>query len=398
MKHEHEFPDDFIWGTATSSHQIEGNNKANDWWEFETNKPPNRKWPLEPSGIADDSYNRYEEDFDLCVKLNNNAVRLSIEWSRIESVEGKFDQKEIDHYKKVLKAAQDRGLKTFVTLHHFTTPLWLARKGGWTNFKTPKLFEKYAKKCAEEFGELVDTYLTINEPQVYILMGYWLGKWAPGKKNPLAGLFVEFNMHRAHNKAYKAIKSVREVPVGLVKNIVWYETHPHLKKKTDEIACKIINYLGRDFFIRPERKNVDLIGLNYYQTVHIKNLRPHTPKQYRSDMGWWINPKGLEKILVYLKKYDVPIYITENGLADAKDELRGQFIRGHLIACSKAIKQGANLKGYFHWSLIDNYEWSEGYWPRFGLVEIDRESNLERKPRMSFYYYADICKNNAVEN
>src|SRR3972149_10788937 len=135
--YKHTFPEGFLWGTATAAHQIEGNNTDSDWWHWEQNKPVKRMWPLEPSGIADDSYNRYEEDFDLCVKLNNNAVRISVEWARIEPEEGKFSQEEFEHYRKVLKAAKDRGLKTFVTLHHFTSPMWLAKKGGWTNFKTP---------------------------------------------------------------------------------------------------------------------------------------------------------------------------------------------------------------------------------------------------------------------
>jgi beta-glucosidase len=397
MIHSHEFPKSFIWGTATAAHQVEGNNTNSDWWKWEKDNVP-KGWPKEESGMADDSYNRYEEDFDLCKQLNNNAVRISIEWARIEPKEGSFDQEALDHYKKMLKAAQDRGLKTFVTLHHFTSPLWLAKKGGWTNLKTPKLFAHYAAKCEQEFGTLIDTYMTINEPQVLIMMGYIKGVWPPNKHNPFLGALAEINMQRAHNKAYKAIKKLRNVEVGLVKNIVWYETHPHKKNFLDELACSFINYLGRDFYIRPQRKNTDFIGLNYYFTFQVRKLKLHTPQQYRSDMGWWVNPKGLENILVYLKKYDVPIYITENGLADADDNLRGQFLRGHLIACSRAIEKGANLKGYFHWSLLDNFEWSEGYWPKFGLVEIDRENNLERKPRMSFYYYADVCKNNAVEH
>lgn len=398
MNHKHEFPKDFIWGTATAGHQVEGNNTNSDWWKWEKEKPPDRKWPLEPSTIAADSYNRYEQDFDLCAELNNNAIRISIEWARIEPEEGRFDQKEIQHYKKVLKAAQDRGLKTFVTLHHFTSPQWLTEKNGWANFKTPKLFARFAKKCEVEFGPLIDAYMTINEPQVYVMQSYWKGVWPPGKHNPLLGVLVELNMHKAHTLAYKAIKKLRDVDVGLVKNIVWYETHPHKKNFWDDMACRLINFLGRDFYIRPQRKDTDFIGLNYYFTFQVRKLKLHTPQQYRSDLGWWINPKGLENILVYLKKYDMPIYVTENGLADADDSLRGQFIRGHLIACSRAIKQGANLKGYFHWSLIDNYEWAEGFWPKFGLVEIDREHNLERKTRMSFYYYADVCKNNAVEH
>lgn len=398
MVHKHVFPKDFIWGTATSAHQTEGNNTNSDWWEWEQKNSKKKGWPREVSGIADDSYNRFEEDFDLCVKLNNNAVRISVEWARIEPSEGVFSEAEIEHYRRVLKAAKKRNLKTYVTLHHFTNPIWFSKKGGWTRLDTHVYFARYAKKCAESFGNLVDAYMTINEPQVLIYMGYFRGLWPPQKMNPFTALLVQYNMHKAHIKAYNAIKSIRSTPVAVNLNIVWYEKHPHVKNYWDFLASALLNFLGRDFYIRPVTRKVDFIALNYYTTIQIKNLRFVKPEKYQSDMGWWINPRGLENILVYLKRYKVPVYITENGIADAKDELRGQFIRGHLMACARALERGANLKGYFHWSLLDNYEWSEGYWPKFGLVEIDRKNNFERKPRMSFYYYADICKNNAVEH
>jgi len=394
--HRHTFPKDFLWGTATSAHQTEGNNTNSDWWYWEQNKPAKRKWPLEASGIANDSYNRYEEDFDLSVKLNNNAIRISVEWARIEPEEGKFNEEAFEHYRKVLKAAKDRGLKTFVTLHHFTSPMWLAKKGGWASFKTPNLFAKYAVKCVEAFDDLVDAYMTVNEPQVYSTYSHLIATWPPQKINPFLTGIVEIVMHLAHNKAYDAIKKVKNVDVGLTRNIVWYQTHPYRKNFLDELLCKLLNYLTRSLRIRPGRKNADFIGIDYYTSFYIKGLWPHAPAQYRSEVGWWVNPKGLEHILLQLNKYNIPIYVTENGLADADDKLRAQFIRGHLIACARAIKQGVNLKGYFHWSLMDNYEWHQGFWPKFGLVEIDRENNLERKPRMSFYYYANICKNNAV--
>ncbi len=202
------FPAHFLWGTATSAYQIEGNNSNTDWWYWENNKKRGQKYPLESSGLACDSYNRYEEDFDLCKELNNNAVRISVEWARIEPSEGKFDYREIAHYKKVLSAAKDRGLKTFVTLHHFTNPLWFYKKGGWTNIRSPHYFARYAKECAKEFGPLVDVYLTINEPQVYALMSYTVGKWPPNKSNLFLSLIVQLNLMSAHNEAYKKIKSV----------------------------------------------------------------------------------------------------------------------------------------------------------------------------------------------
>jgi len=398
MGYKYIFPSDFIWGTATSAHQTEGYNTNSDWWKWEVNKKANNEFPKEPSEIACDSYKRYKEDLDLCVELNNNAVRLSVEWARIEPEQGKFSQDQINHYKEVLKEAQKRGLKTFATLHHFTNPIWFADKGGWENFNSPKLFAEYAKKCAEEFGSLIDIYLTINEPQVYALNSYFSGTWPPNKRNQLSSLIVQINMMRAHRKSYSKIKKINpNYQVGIVKHLSWHETDPYSKSNPiDKTAVKILNFISRDFFLRPIKAKLDLIGINYYSTRRIENLKIKNPKDYVSDMGWWINPDGLEKLLVYLNSYKLPMYVTENGLADAQDKYRANFIKDHLISCGRALGQEALLKGYFYWSLIDNYEWHQGFWPKFGLVEIDRKNNLKRNPRKSFYYYSQICKNNEV--
>lgn len=390
------FPAHFMWGTATAAYQIEGNNSNTDWWYWENNKKRGQKYPLESSGLACDSYNRYEEDFDLCKKLNNNAVRISVEWARIEPSEGKFDYREIAHYKKVLSAAKDRGLKTFVTLHHFTNPFWFYKKGGWTNIRSPHYFARYAKECAKEFGALADVYLTINEPQVYALMSYTVGKWPPNKSNLFSSLIVQLNLISAHNEAYKKIKSAGKYTVGLVKQIVWYETFEQKPLFWDSWYAKIIYWLNCDFFLKFINKNLDVIGLNYYFTNQIKGLRSTHPKGMVSNLNWWINPDGLKNVLLHLKKYNLPIYITENGLADSQDRLREMFIKNMLTATYEAMQKGAQVKGYFHWSLIDNFEWHEGYWPKFGLVAIDRKT-LERKPRKSFYYYSKICNNNSLD-
>ena len=399
------FPKEFLWGTATSAYQIEGNNKNSDWWEWEyrdRRKDFNllihkSNWPLEPSLDACDSYNRYEEDFDLASNLNNNAIRIGLEWARIEPKQGEFDQNEIEHYKKVLQAAQDRGLKTFVTLHHFTNPIWFSKKHGWTNLGAPKMFAAYAKKCAEEFGEIADTFLTINEPQVYAFKSYLDAGWAPQKHNPISTLVVMMNFWRAHNKAYDAIKEISDIRVGIVKNISNFYTEARWFNLVDRIATKILYYLNAGFFLDRTKKRMDVIGLNHYFSNRIKFLRARNVDDKFSDLGWWLYPPGIKPILLDLKKYGVPVYITENGLADAKDEHRAWYIKEILKACAEAIEEGANLQGYFHWSLLDNYEWAEGFWPRFGLVEIDRTNNLQRKPRPSYYEYAKICENGTID-
>lgn len=397
MKQSFVFPDNFIWGTAVSSYQTEGDNKNSDWWEWEQNKKEGQKFPKEKSGIACDSYNRYEEDLDLCVKLNNNAFRLSLEWSRIEPKRNEFDKTEIEHYKKVLISAKHRNLKTFVTLHHFTVPIWFAKLGGWSNIFSPYIFAKYAKKCAEELGGLVDAFLTINEPQVYMLESHVRGIWPPNIKNLFLSFVVQLNLIKGHKLAFSNIKSVnKNYPVGIVKNIVWYEVTQSKFYFLDKLLSKFLYYVNCDFFIKPILSCLDLIGLNYYFTSRIECFKIKNPNNIVSDLNWWINPEGLKKVLIDLKRFALPIYITENGLADSHDILRQSFIENMLFSCYTAIKEGVDLRGYFYWSLIDNFEWHEGFWPRFGLVEIDRENNLARVPRRSFYYYADICKNNSI--
>jgi beta-glucosidase len=255
------------------------------------------------------------------------------------------------------------------------------------------MFAKYANKAAEELGDLTDAFITINEPQVYVLQSYTLGIWPPNKINPILSLLVQLRMAKGHRSAYKSIKSIDpDYKVGIVKNIVWYENHKHRFHPFDRLWRRFLYWLNGDFFLRMLRGENDFIGFNYYFTNRVKHLRLRNPNDWESDLGWWINPKGLYNILLDLKKYNVPIYITENGLADSKDKHRKKFIKEMLVECAKAIEKGAPLKGYFHWSLLDNYEWHHGFWPRFGLVEIDREDGLKRKSRESFYYYAKVCK------
>jgi beta-glucosidase len=389
------FPHGFLWGTAMSAHQTEGNGINCDWSEWEKRKKPSNKYPLEQSGIACDSYTRYEEDFELCKKLNNNCVRISLAWNRLEPKEDFFDMKEVEHYRKVLVCARDKGLKTFVTLHHFTNPTWFSKKGGWTTYSAPKTFADYAKFCARNFGDLTDYYITINEPQVYALMSYTNGTWPPNKRNPILSLICQINFIRAHKLAYRAIKAITDKPISIAKNIVWYDT-AHDGKFIDSVLAKFLFFLNCDFFLKPIKNYLDFIGVNFYFTTHFKNLQIHNKDDWLSDMGWWINPKGLENVLLALKKYRKPIVITENGTADSKDSFRTCFLTEMLTACHKAIKRGVDLHGYCHWSLIDNYEWHQGYWPKFGLVEIERYNNLKRTPRKSFYYYATICSRNEI--
>lgn len=392
------FPKGFLWGTASSAHQVEGNNIHSDWWHWETTKKPGQKWPLEPSGIACDFYHRYEEDFDLCQKMHNNAVRLSIEWARLEPEPGKFDRAEFAHYRKVLKAAKKRGLKTFVTLNHFTNPQWFSKRGGWTQWDAPQIFARYTKECVQELDKDIDAFITINEPDGNALQGYVTGKRYPGKKLNLVGALTAIaNYHRAHNAAARVIKSLTNTPVGIVKNIGWFEARPGKSCFWDRWLARFCLWLTCDYLIGKIHKNLDFLGYNHYFTIQFSYGLPSFPAGPRNDMNWVLYPPGLGRMLAYLHKFTLPLYVTEHGLPDGNDTWRKEYIHNSLIGVHEALAQGADVRGYFHWTLTDNFEWNDGYDPKFGLVAIDRKKNLKRTPRPSFFYYAGVCQKNGVE-
>jgi beta-glucosidase len=418
------FPDGFLWGAAASSHQVEGGN-YNNWTEWENKnarqlaekaKVSWQKWQLKKfpeilapenyiSGRACDHYNRFEEDFDIAKSLGHNAHRFSIEWSRVEPEEGKFDEKEIDHYKKIISALRKREIEPFVTLWHWTDPAWITAKGGWENKKTIEYFSRYAEKIAASLNKEVKFWLPINEPTVYTGMSYIMGAFPPCLKNLWKANKVLNNLLSAYKSAYRIIHGLNAS--AMVGNA--YNLHYHLPFRRwhpiDKFLCKLLHYIRDTRPLNKTKKCEDFIGLNYYFLDTIKfSLKGGyffiaemaNPHKNVSDLNWDICPEGIYHLLLYLKKFKKPIYITENGLADKFDEKRGEFIKSHLLWIYQAIKKGADVRGYLHWSLLDNFEWDKGFWPRFGLVEINYKT-LERKIRPSAKIYAEICKNNGLE-
>jgi len=383
------FPKDFLWGSSTSAYQVEGGINNCDWSKFKD------------AGAACDHYNRYEEDFDLLKKLNQNSFRLSIEWSRVEPKEGEFDEKEIEHYKKVLLALKERGIVPFVTLYHWTVPLWFKEKGGWLNSISPCYFERYVQKVMENLGGLANFWITINEPFIYSSHSYFKGEWPPHEKSFLKTKKVIKKLTEAHKRTYRVIHQFnKEAKVSIAKSNMFFDATDN--KLINRFLARIANYFWNEYFLNSIRKELDFIGLNYYFHVKIRFKRGKPGKWFNqekegelTDMGWEIYPEGIYHTLKGLKKYNLPIYITENGVADARDRFRRGFIRDHLCWLHKAIDEGVDVRGYFHWSLIDNFEWDKGFEKRFGLVEIDYNA-LERKPRPSAYYYAQICKDNSL--
>lgn len=402
------FPKNFLWGSATAAHQVEGNNKNSDWWEFEKKKGNIEN--NEVSGIAVDHYNRYEQDFDIARSLNHNIHRFSIEWARIEPEEGKFDKSKIEHYRKVIQALKERKMKVVLTLFHFTLPNWFAKKGGWENIKAVEFFLRYVEYVVKELGNEVDFWVTINEPLVYSSQSYLLGNFPPKVKSIFRFFKVVNTLITVHKESYLLIhKYFDNAKVCFSKNIPFFE--PYRKEIfLDRVSAKLADYIVNDYFISKTSQYIDFFGLQYYVHSRVKfklggsyfNLGEEvgietSENAIVTEMGWEIYPDGIYHALKKLQKYKLPIIITENGIADKRDEHRADFVRDHLINVHKAIQEGVDVRGYLYWSLMDNFEWIFGRRPRFGLVEIDYEKDLERRVRKSALYFSKICKNNAVD-
>ncbi len=412
------FPSGFLWGSATSAHQVEGN-CYNNWSEWEKKnaerlaKEAKNKWENWQqekfpemfksenyiSGQACNHYACYEKDFDIAKKLGHNVHRFSIEWSRIEPVEGKFDVKEIEHYRKVIQALRVRGIEPFVTLWHWTNPVWMTKKGGEASKEFSFYFSRYVEKVIKELGNIVDYWITINEPMSVIVNSYIVGVWPPQKRNILIAWRVYKILAKTHNEAYKTIHKVnKNAKVGFANVITDFE--PNNKKSLlDRLTVKTANYLAKDKFLKITNSYNDFLTVQYYfhKKINFLGISKNKNKDKEiSDLGWEVYPKGIYYILKDLQKYNLPIYITENGLADADDSRREKFIKEHLYWVHKAIQEGVDVRGYFYWSLLDNFEWDKGFWPCFGLVEINYKT-LERKIRSSALKYAKICKTNKLE-
>ncbi len=416
------FPQGFLWGTATSSHQVEGNNTNNDWWEWE--KEPGHICGDHRSGLACDWWNRAEDDFDLAREMGQNAHRLSLEWSRIEPREGEWDDDAIARYRQMLAGLRERGLEPMVTLHHFTNPLWLVEKGGWETEAVVPLFERYVTKVAEELGDLVELWSVLNEPNVYAILSYAGGRWPPGKQNLLLAFRVLSNMLLAHGRAYQAIHRLQpRAKVGIAHAVrVFDPADP--SSRLDRPAAWIPDYIFNRlvlialiegvlaFPLALNRKvpdlvdSADFLGINYYTRDMVAFDASHPGELFgrrfypegaeMSDGGYGeVYPEGLYRLLKRLAAYDKPIYITENGLPDEDDDQRPRFILTHLAAMHRAIEEGVPVKGYFHWSLVDNFEWAEGWTLRFGLIALNVETQ-ERTVRRGGQLYGEICHANAI--
>ncbi len=403
------FPKGFFFGSSTSSHQVEGYGN-NDWSEWEKLNAERlaedakcEAWPdyilnsypspLDPqnyiSGKACDHYHRFEEDFDIAKRLGHNAHRMSVSWSKVEPEEGKFDEAALEHYHQVAKALRDRGMEPFVTLWHWPLPLWLVKKGGWEHRRSPEYFARYVDRVVRTLDEHIKFWVTLNEPEIYVSHGYFQGDWPPGKRSSVRSFRVIHRLMKAHRKAYAAIKNVdASLQVGFATNNTHFKSYGGA---LNNALCFFANALWNHLTFWHTKGTFDFIGLNYYfhQTVDWRGR--HFGTKIISDVGWQIDPEGLYHVLVDLKRYKKTVYILENGIADIRDEYRAAFIESHLEWTKKAMEEGVPVQGYFYWSLLDNFEWSKGFWPRFGLVEIDYRT-LERKIRPSAWEFKKIIE------
>ena len=394
------FPDKFLWGVSTSAYQIESGNINSNWREWEEKKN------LSHVGNVCNSDTEYPEDIKLIKALNLNAYRFSIEWSRIEPQEGKWNIDVINYYKDLISRLQNVNIEPFVTLFHFSLPIWISNIGGFKNKKTIKYFVRFVEFVVENLGNKVNFWITINEPTLFGVQSYISGEWPPGEKNYLKYVIVKKNLEIAHIESYIKINKIyskynwEKPKISIAKNNIDAIT-PDI---FTEYPLKVYKFLWNHSFLDNIKKYIDFIGLNYYFHKEIKlNIlskeiplletipdQKGLPKQ--DILGWEIYPKGIYNLAVDLyKRYNKDIYITENGISDITDGKRAEFIKNHLNFVKKAIDEGVPIKGYFYWTLVDNFEWYWGYNPKFGLAYMNKGKRVLKN---SSKIYAKIAKEN----
>lgn len=404
------FPKRFLWGASTSAHQVEGN-LHNQWsvWELENAKSlatrssyqfgdlPNwaniardAKNPNNyVSGRAMDHYRRYEEDFDILTELGLEAFRFGIEWARVEPREGAWDAAAIDHYRNYLKALKNRGITPVVTMFHFTLPVWFAEMGGFEKRRNVKYFVRFAQKVIDELGGDIKWLITINEPTVYVGESYLVGEWPPNKTSKWRGVWVLHNLLSAHRQIYRLTRA-RRIKVSMAHHVTYFYAGDDAW--LSRVSAWVADLVANRYTLARSKRTSDFLGVNYYFSHRIYGYRVHDPESQSSDLGWNMQPEAMRYVLEDLHdRYKLPIMVTENGLADEDDEHRKWWITESIKAMSLAMKSGVKLLGYLHWSLLDNFEWDKGFWPKFGLVSVHR-GTMKRTVRPSARWFGEVIK------
>ena len=400
------FPNNFSWGTATASHQVEGGCDNNNWYKWESafnDKGFPRIKDGQKAGDACDHWNRHKDDIGLIKKLGVSHYRFSLEWSKIEKTKGEYCKETIKHYSEVIDDLLKENITPVITLHHFSNPIWFDEIGGFEKEENINIFQSFCEHIFSEYSHKVKNWCTINEPEVYSVMGYFADIFPPGKKEPQLAVEVLKNLLIAHTRVYNALKKMpngSESKIGIVKNIMQFDPYRRWSL-LDWIVCRVtskiyngiaISYLEKGvvninfpFFVKLNYESkdaamaTDFFGLNYYSHSHLKFKfdkyeffeNKFFSSDVMTDMPYAIYPEGLYRAIKQAGKVKKPIIITENGIADSADDRRSLFIERYIYAMSKAIKDGSDVRGYYYWSLMDNFEWAEGYDMRFGLYEVD---------------------------
>jgi beta-glucosidase len=425
------FPGGFLWGVATASHQYEGGNTNNQWYTWEqagnikTGETCGRAcdWWESANGSA-------ERDFDRAAAMGLNALRLSLEWSRIEPRAGEWNDAALVRYRNMLLGLRERGLQPLVTLHHFTHPIWFEERGAFLAPDAERLFVRYVSRTVAALGDLCDFWCTMNEPNVYSIRGYQIGGAPPGRIGDIGGAIrAQATMARSHAAAYHEIH--RQQPrarVGWAHHFnVFDPANP--RSPLDRFVAGVQDAGFNDFFpravltgrsafpfslwagdLREVAGTCDFVGINVYARdlvafdlrypTQLFGRRFATPGGPRGDQGVESlygeqYPAGIERIARRVAAFDKPIYVTENGVADASDRLRPWVVARAVRDMHDAIADGGDIRGYFHWSLVDNFEWDEGWGMRFGLIALD-EKTQARTPRPSASLYSAIAHANGL--
>ena len=449
------FPPGFLWGAATAAYQIEGawneDGRGESVWDRFAHTPGKVK-NGDTGDVACDSYHRYAEDIAIAKRLGIQSYRYSISWPRVQpDGKGTINQKGLDYYRRVTDALLEAGIRPFPTLYHWDLPQPLEDAGGWPNRDTAARLADYARTVVAALGDRINQWCVFNEPKTFTQCGYWQGNHAPGRSEPLAFLRATHTVNLAQGMAFRAIKSVSaRLEVGGVYDT--QPTFPATPSKADELAAERWFKFANLWHIHPAlhgrypegvlpadrqaellgwqdgddklvRAALDFAGLNYYSTwlvaddpnetdipgLHAKpSWATYYPPHHKTDNGWDIYARGFYDILVKMNSHlggKLPIEITENGAAyntgiakDGRvhDANRIAWLRAHLLELSRAVRDGVPVRAYHCWALLDNFEWSEGYTQRFGLVHVDFEHGQKRTPKDSAAWFARVAKSNRV--
>jgi beta-glucosidase len=426
-------PRGFFLGAATSAHQIEGGTH-NDWTDWEkgwyTDGTPHVADGATAARIAD-SWNLWRSDLAALQQIGANAYRLGIEWSRLEPAPGAWDEAAAARYREMFAGLRAAGITPIVTLYHFTLPTWVAARGGWDWDGAPAALAAFAGRAGAAFGDLVDWWCTINEPNVLVAKSYLAGQWPPAARDPRRGALVLAALMRAHGLMTQALRAGDGVDadgdghatrIGIAQNVRIFD--PYSAKPLDGIVAGAADWFYNESFldavtlghvrvVLPKVIDIDepfpalagsfdYLGINYYTrdliVGHLRGERPYetaaAPGQPRNDLGWEIYPEGLYRLLVRYARRGWPLFVTENGIADGRGTQRPEFLRAHLYAVDRARADGIDVIGYLHWSLIDNFEWSHGFRGRFGLFTIDfGDPLLPRRPTPAVAVFQEAARN-----